>query len=648
MSKQNLAPEQEQIVEEWLTSEKPMLIEASAGSGKTRILTESVRRIIERNAKVRSKILCLTFSRKAAEEMQERLADVRKINERAFINTTHSFALEIIKSRRHELGMDAMPTILDKESDRKEILKEVFLSNPLLLRYYENLPENLTHGDLSKYQSILLSKCLRFISKKKQKLVWSTKLSNSVDSDWTPYRISLYEDYNTLLRNQNLIDYDDIILLAWKILSERPAVAKLYRRIYRYVLIDEAQDLNFAQYEFIKALCGKSIKSVMMVGDSKQAIYGYAGANSRFMTKEFVTDFSLSPNQIKKIEYNYRSSERIIDLANEVIGMPPTNIDNYYKGIIEFASFENEDLESDWIINKLHDLIGMYGNEYDGELTLSKIGILGRNRFVFNNLISKLEKDKLFANNFFLKRGAEILDPQSTTMKIFDLGTRIICNERAYLYQNQLFDVLDIRDKSGFLISSQDFKGLKIILEKNQLDFIPETLYLTILECWEDIQVNINRFPEVLKKIANSVSNIEETSEKNLALNDIEEWDSAWSKYVRSVSANAKSISDFRRFIAMGITKNQSQKGLTLGTIHTVKGLEFYVVFLIGVGEGTFPDYRALRKNNIEEERNNAYVAITRAKRELYITYPMNKKVPWGNVKQGKSQFFGGKEFKSY
>ncbi|MCR9099844.1 MAG: ATP-dependent helicase [bacterium] len=645
MSKQSLSPEQKAIVEQWLQSGEPMLVEASAGSGKTRVLTESVRQIIEGSPKSRSKILCLTFTNKAAAEMQERLKDLSKVKDRVFIGTTHAFALDIIKSRRHELGMDEMPTIIDKESDRKEIVSEVILSNPSLSRHYLNpSPETLSkHKTVAKYQTDLLNRCVSFISSKKQKLV---SLDSDADSppgkNWTSGKISLYKDYNDLLRNQNLIDYDDIILLAWKILNERPAVANLYSRIYEYVLVDEAQDLSFAQYEFIKALCGDKIRKVMMVGDANQAIHGYAGASSKFMTEAFVKDFELKESQKVKIQYNYRSSDAVIELANELAGIHQNTVKSYYKGKVEFWAFDDETAEANWIVKKVNDLIGREEEAYDGKLTLGKIAILGRNRFVFSTLIEKLEEDPALKDKFFLKKGTSILDPQSTTMKIFDLGIRVLSNQKAYLYFNQLIDVLDA--PKAFPLSS-GIQDLKRLLSESSLDYIPQEVFDCLIECWQSIDKDINKFSNVLDKVLEASQVVEEDHERDLIFNDVEEWKEAWGDYVRSVASSAKSVSDFRRFLAMGVTKTQSEHGLTLATVHTVKGLEFHVVFLIGMGQGTFPDYRAVRKGAIEEERNNAYVAVTRAKRELYVSYPVTKSLPWGIQKQPKSEFFRNKEF---
>jgi len=644
MPKQNLSPEQEKIVNQWIETGKPMVVEASAGSGKTRVLTESVRRVIEQSPKGKFKVLCLTFTNKAAEEMTERLSDVKSKKERVFIGTTHAFALEVLKSRKHELGMDEMPQIIDKESDRKEILIEVILSNPLLSKHYLTPPDD-GNISLSKHQSSLLEKCLNFISKKKQQLVWLDDNSDSYpDNDWTPSRVSLYHDYNTLLRNQNLIDYDDILLLAWKIISERPAVANLYRRIYKYVLVDEAQDLSFAQYELIRALCGTKINKILMVGDANQAIHGYAGASSKFMNQDFIKDFELAETQKKKITYNYRSSEKIINLASELSGLVQEKSESFYEGKIEYLVFNNESEEARWVIQKLKQLIGTNKESYDGELTLDKVAILGRNRFVFNEIKTQLQNDEQFQNRFFLKRGTEILDPESVMMKIFDLGTRVLCNERAYVYFNKLIDLLDI-PHAQITEKKKGIEGISELLSKSNIDFIPNIVQEGIIDAWKKTEIDINRFPELLEELVKNASEIEEENEKALALNDITEWKRAWGKYIRSVPANAKSMSDFRRFLAMGIAQAKNQNGLTLATIHTVKGLEFHIVFLLGAGDGTFPDYRAIRKNNLIEEKNNAYVAVTRAKRELYISYPKEKQVPWGEIKQNKSRFFNNKEF---
>ena len=549
--------------------------------------------------------------------MKERLSDLKNLKDRVFIGTIHDFALNILRSRRHELGIDEMPQIIDREADRRELLAEVISENPLLARHYNQLPNNPDINDLKKHQRNLIEKSLKFISRKKQELVWLGDSTGDVDiKEWTPGRVGLYQDYNTLLFNQNLIDYDDILLLAWRILNERVGVAKLYQRMYKHVLVDEAQDLSFAQYELVKSLCGDKIKSVMLVGDANQAIHGYAGANSKYMQLDFPKDFSLSESQKKKINFNYRSSKAIVSLAEKLSNTKQNRQESFYEGNVNFFSFENENAEAVWVIDKIKELLKETSDKYDGELTLNKIAVLGRNKFVFNEISSVLEEDEALKSNFYLKRGSETLQPESTMMKVFDLGTRVLCNQKAYIYLSQL---LELTNQDGGNINAQDANSIEILkrtLKSAKIDFLEEFVKKEIVISWENLDKDINLFPP------------------------ISEWKSAWGQYIRSVSSGAKSVADFRRFIAMGSAQVKNQRGLTLATIHTVKGLEYHVVFLIGAGEGTFPDYRAVKSGNLLEEQNSAYVAITRAKREIFISYPKAKQVPWGEIQQKQSSLF--------
>ena len=422
-------------------------------------------------------------------------------------------------------------------------------------------------------------------------------------------------------------------------MDERPAVANLYRRIYSHVLVDEAQDLSFAQYEFLRSFCSEAFRNIIMVGDPNQAIHGYAGASSEYMSHRFVADFGLNENQKKRIKYNYRSSKAIIDLANRVAGISQNTIESYYEGKTDFYCFSDESSEAAWVIDKLKQLIHTVSEAFDGELTLDKVAVLGRNRYVFDEIITRLNEEPQFVDKFYLKRGTEVIDPQSTTLKIFDLGTRILCNNRANLYQRQLAGILNLSDDLDFT-AGDNMASLDDALKKSKVPYLSDQIFNALREAWLKIEISINNLTGALDTILFASASITEDNERDLINNDIVEWREAWSNYIRTVKSQSKSINDFRRYIAMGVTKNQDHEGLTLASVHTVKGLEYYVVFLLGVGQGTFPDYRATDSSALLEEKNNIYVAITRAKRELYISYPKVKSVPWGTKSQQKSEFF--------
>jgi len=635
MRNYTLSDEQEEIISYWLEHKGAMQVQAAAGSGKTRVLTECVRQLLD-VPKEKYKVLCLTFTNKAADEIKERLSSISGISDRSFIGTIHGFSLEIIKSFKHEFGYSDMPHIIERESDRKEILKDLFIQNTILNSFYRNIIETAKDE-----KDILLyfSKCLNFISEQKRKLVF---IDDDIDEyeDWSNEDLILFKEYNFRFKSQNLIDYDDILVLAWKILTERTSTTNIYQKIYKFILVDEAQDLNFAQYELIKAICGNPNANIMMVGDANQSIHGYAGASKEYMISNFVKDFDIPAEGQKKINHNYRSSKAIIDAANLIIPNSTAGVNSFYKGDFSAFKFPDETQEANWVINKIHQLLNNVNQiEFEGGLSLDNIAILGRNRFVFNVISKQLDFDNILKNKYFLKRSNDSLEPESSFMKIFELGTRILTNKSGSVYVKQLLSVIKISNYSDNINDNSIdlLKGIKNFITDNSI--ITSIDYQQLINAWENIENNTNNvlptFTELIKYCENS-----NVDDKILAAFDLMEWESSWKMYIRNIPPKSGSFSDFRRYLAMGISNNSRTKGITLATVHAVKGLEYDVVFLIGMGDGTFPDYRSLIGKALEEERNNAYVAVTRAKRNLYITYPETKTLPWGSVKRQDASRF--------
>lgn len=278
-----LSPDQKRIVE---APDGHYLVVASAGSGKTRILTERVRQLLEVR-KIRSRVLALTFTNKAAAEMLERLRDVEDIGERTYIGTIHSFCQTIIEAHGNNVGFESMPAILERETDRLAMLEAAFDQSPDLRRYL--LEKNDAQARRKFLYGVLekISLCKRDWDQ--YQAITSGEWPNEEEAQG-------FREYQGHLASQGVIDFDDILLLALRILTDRPAVANIYQRTYRHLCVDEAQDLNSVQYSLIRIL-GEKADSVLLVGDPNQAIYGFNGSSHRFMMEAFPEDF-----QVERIE----------------------------------------------------------------------------------------------------------------------------------------------------------------------------------------------------------------------------------------------------------------------------------------------------------------------------------------------------------
>jgi DNA helicase II / ATP-dependent DNA helicase PcrA len=629
--KQELSNEQKEIVL-FNDCEGALLVQASAGSGKTRILTERVRHLLTKKKDKFFSILCLTFTNKAADEMKERLNNVPKWSQRAFIGTFHEFCLnQIIRKQRQEIGLEAVPHIFD-EDDKKKIIETIVLESPNLRQQYEFA--HLYGKDKINKQKELIAKYINFISDAKRKLII---VPDSVTewADWNEKDTFLYKNYNYSLENQNAMDYDDILLYAYRILSERPNIAKLYKRIYSYILVDEAQDLNFAQYHILKAICSTTHKNVMLVGDPKQAIYAFNGASVDFMQKEFVADFEATQLEIP---HNYRSSEQVLKLAQFIRpngGLP----NSFFEGICEIKAFENEHQEAQWIIEQLKIWLkkGFYEEkEVKIPISLMDIAILTRNRYIFKTLMAQLDADEIFKNQYYLRKGTERFAPESQIIKLFDLGLRILVNPADILHFNQLYQTIG-------LTANGSKNRLETLLTLNQnisLSEISRKWLDLLVELWAKLEKNPKWMDVALETLCHKMDLFDFSDEEKLKMDyDISEFQKLWKAFLKNTPADSQQLANFRYFLALNSIED-NKKGLTLATIHTVKGLEYEIVFLMGMNEGVLPDFRAKDKNTLAEERNNAYVAVTRAKKCIYISYPKSKEMPWGGTKpQSISQF---------
>ena len=580
----------------------PILVTAGPGSGKTRVLTQRMANIITER---KGRVLALTFSNKAAEEISDRIA--KQVSEDALnrvqVGTIHSFCLDIVINKGNLIGLPSGLSILEGQKDKLELLKKIYTN------YNDAIPVE------TQLREILLK-----IQDYKQRFISPGRIDKNIQNiDF----IDVYESYNNLLIANRVIDFDDILFYAYKILMERPKVAATYTRLYKYILIDEAQDLNDTQYKIIRALT-RGFLNIMMVGDSAQSIYGFNGSNSKIMTDEFVRDYN---PKIFSLNENFRSTAKIIEAAKKI--QPSTNSQAVFPldGELEIIPFLNEIKEAEWIAEKIRYLLSNGSKWLDRPIELEDIAIIGRNRYLFNNI------EKIFNENqisYSFGNSGINLESETIEMKIFETGMRVLVNPFDDLHYGQvnslasrnpnqpedyLVDLLNNREVGNFRVNISVFNS--------------------IVDAWNILYKNQENFSKCLSTIESSLNaNALDENFRFLIQNDIDLWKNRWSKYCKQTVQGDRSLAYFRNQVSLGKMNTDNNSGVSLLTVHMSKGLEFEVVFIIGLTQGTFPDYRVDTVAQQQEELNNMFVAITRAKRECYLTYPENKMMPWGSLKR--------------
>jgi len=597
----NLSPKQAEIVS---FVKGAILVRASAGSGKTRVLTERIKRLL---GTTQRKILAITFTNKAGEEMKERLGNLDDIKERLFIGTFHGFCQRVLENHGQLIGFTNIPHIFEDESDRLKLIEQAINQTPSYQQSYEKLN--------SKQQKGLSYRALNFISEVKRKLLTEDELITESDD---PDLVLLYTTYQDILSSNNAIDFDDLILLSYNLFIQNPKIAALYRRTYEYICIDEAQDLNYAQYQLLRSITVNEQRNVMMVGDPNQSIFAFNGSSSEYMTKMFVEDFQ---PEIFELKENYRSSQNVIRAAQNIIADSSDIINIYYPGIFEIHKMADEEAEASWIAEKIAKLTGLgEADDIEGDITHEKIAILARNKYVFKHLSEYFDEKKV---PYYYKITPGAIKFESKLMKVFDMAFRVTLNPQDTLHWYRLLE----------LCKNPEAKNIQELI--NCIDTVEYKQVLIEVSKLSDDGLNLKLCLNNLSKFIEETNPIDDDNEKRMISHDIEELLVHWYEYAKRT--DKKSLQQFKNAMALGKTHPLAQKnGITLSTVHTMKGQEYDIVFLMGMDDETFPDYRAIKSggNEMVQEKNNTYVAFTRSKRFLYVTWPEKRLMPWGDYKR--------------
>jgi len=573
----------------------PMLVLAGAGSGKTSVLTNRVAYLIESGV-LPSNILAITFTNKAAREMKERI--LKLIGASSYqiqISTFHSLGLKILRSHYEKLGYDKNFVIIDSD-DSLTIIKKIMKELNLDPKYYN--AKNI-RSKISSARNELLS-----VSEYKKQ-----EFDNNI--------IRIYSRYLEKLKLSNSIDFDDLLVLPIELFKRYPNVLAEYQEQYKYVLIDEYQDTNEAQYVFSKMLSSK-YRNLFVVGDADQSIYAFRGANFKNILN-FEKDYPNTKTIL--LEQNYRSTRTILEAANSVI---KNNIERKDKQLwsenevgekIKYIKTNNEKEEADTVIKKIEELIN------SGEKK-EEIAILYRtnaqSRVMEEALLKKNIPYRIVGSFYFYNR-KEIKDlisylrliynhkDDTSLLRVINTPKRKIGEvtikklvEKAQNLGMSLYDVID---------SGKELEFKKLIDEMTNL-----SKDLSLTEIVEMVLVKSGMKEELLK---------EKTIDSEIRLENLEEFKSITKGFEEEY--NIMTLDSFLEEITLvsDVSEHvdESEK-VTLMTVHAVKGLEFDNVFLIGMEEGIFPHINALMNgssSDVEEERRLCYVAITRARKRLYI-----------------------------
>ncbi len=578
-------------------TEGALLVLAGAGSGKTKVLTTRVAYLVKELGVDPSSILAITFTNKAAKEMRERiLSMVGKVGYQIQISTFHSFGLLLIRENYATLGLDKNFTILDSD-DANTLIKKICKDKGLDPKIYN--PKAIKNK----------------ISGAKNEIMSPIDYEKYAYSDYEKTVVEVYKKYEEKLQVNNSLDFDDLLLLPIQLFRSHPEVLQEYQEKFKYILIDEYQDTNEAQYVLTKMISAK-YKNICVVGDNDQSIYAFRGANYKNILN-FEQDYQ-NPEVIL-LEENYRSTKTILNVANSVIKNNKERKDknlwtsNVEGEKIKYHKAENEKEEAHYVVEEIEELLEKGVEKED-------IAILYRTNAQSRNLeeafLSKNIPYRVVGSFYFYKR-KEIKDLICYLKLIYNIHddvslTRVINVPKRGI---GLKTIENLENKASAMhVSMYDaIESGKELVFKNTIEKIRQKqseLSLTELVDFILEETGMRRELES-----------EKSMEADIRLENLEEFKSITKHFEERIGFI--SLEEFLEEISLvaDIEEHKdTQDVITLMTIHSSKGLEFDYVFLVGMEEGIFPHSNSFSsQEDIEEERRLCYVAITRAKRKLYV-----------------------------
>ena len=611
-----------------LKTQGAVMVIAGAGSGKTRVLTNRIAYLIAEKNVLESNILAITFTNKAAKEMKERIYSlVGETSKYIWINTFHSMCVRILRQHIDLLGYNKNFTILDT-SEQKTIIKNIVKELNLSEDSYQ--PNNI----------------LKIISNSKNSMISVNEMKAQARFGFMKNVAEIYEYYQKYLKKNSVLDFDDLMLKTIVLFEKHPEVLAIYQNKFEYIHVDEYQDTNVIQYKLIKML-SEVHKNICVVGDDDQSIYSWRGACS-----DNIINFEKDYVDVEVIflDQNYRSNSTILDAANAVI---KNNTDRKDKALwsenkggdkITVYAATNDKDETDDIAKKILDLKAQ-GVDYKDIAILYRANYLSRS--MENSCMAFGIPYKLIGSLKFLQR-QEIRD--------------LLAYMNVIVNKNDEFSLRRIINVPKRGIGASSMAKIDNYAEQYGLSLFEALKNIDMIDVSKKIITNIHLLTQLIEKYSQTeqysiedliVGIYKDSGYESMLKESADAYAESRIENISELVSSAKQFSSMNDnlidFISeMSLTSDADDENeddsVVLSTVHAAKGLEYRVVFIMGLEENLFPSIRDAEssedeRNKMEEERRLAYVAITRAKEKLFMSYA-NRRMQFGSIKNNKRSRF--------
>lgn len=639
MTSQLLQGMNDKQAEAVLTTEGPLLVMAGAGSGKTRVLTHRVAYLIEEQGVNPWNILAITFTNKAAREMQERVGKLLGESARdIWVSTFHALCVRILRRDIDKLGYNRAFTIADT-SEQRTLMKRICSE---------------LNVDTKKYDPRAILSAISNAKNAMQTATDYAALNSHANNPLNQIVAKAYVLYQKELEDSQALDFDDLIMKTIELFEKDPETLEYYQNKFHYIHVDEYQDTNDAQYQLVTLLAAK-YKNLCVVGDADQSIYGWRGANMNNILN-FERDYPEAHTVM--LEQNYRSTQTILKAANEVIA---NNLVRKEKNLwtengtgdkISYYRAQNEHDESQFVVSKIQAEISEHGYHYNDFAVLYRTN--AQSRMIEETFMKSTVPYTMVGGHKFYDR-KEIRDILAYLTLIVNPRDamsfeRVVNTPKRGIGPGSIDKLRQFANENGWslLEAAQNVTLANAISTRIRAkiedfgrlmaDLTKEADYLTITELTDEILTK-SGYLQMLKAENDLQA---QTRQENL-----EEFKSVTQEYDQKHGEdeddNRQKLMNFLSDLALVSDQDdvdEEAPKVTLMTLHAAKGLEFPVIFLVGMEEGIFPLYRSLsNEKELEEERRLAYVGITRAKRKLYLTNAYSRML-YGRVQRNQpSQF---------